>query len=182
MRKPRKMNSSRIRTLSGIKKSTLILSVAGLVFGAADLVGQSTANPSGAVAASQDAKDGPAQAIPGAQMSVDILSDTQGVDFNPYFARTLKTIAKSWTALLPDETRPPYNLLQGEAIIRFTINPDGKISAMHLDPNSQQVKLDRAAWAAITSIGQFPPLPPNFSGPNLELRIHFRVNEPNANR
>jgi hypothetical protein len=38
--------------------------------------------------------------------------------------------------------------------------------------------LDKAAWYAITSEGQFPPLPKQFHGPNLELRCGFFYNTP----
>ena len=123
-------------------------------------------------------KDGTTQTGPGNQASsVDILSDTRGVDFAPYFKQLLPMIYKSWLPLIPEEARPP-RYLKGETIIRFTINPDGKLAAMHLDASTRQVKLDRAAWGAITSIKQFPPLPAAFDGPNLELRIHFKVNTP----
>jgi TonB family protein len=169
------MNSSMIRTLVCSKRSVIVIAAAGLFFCASDIVAQSTSGPSGAIASSP--KDGTTPAIPWAQMSIDVLSDTRGVDFGPYLKHAIQAIRKSWIALLPDEARPPYNL-PAETIIRFTINPDGKITAMHLDTNSQQVKIDRAAWGAITSIGQFPPLPANFSGPNLELRVHFRVDSP----
>jgi hypothetical protein len=37
--------------------------------------------------------------------------------------------------------------------------------------------LDRAAWNSITSEGQFPPLPKQFHGPNLQLRVGFFYNE-----
>jgi outer membrane biosynthesis protein TonB len=108
---------------------------------------------------------------------VQILSDTQGIDFAPYLKQVLQTIRGLWLPLLPEEARPPVNM-QAETLIRFSVGPDGKISAMHLDGSTHQVKIDRAAWGAIVGAGQFPTLPAGFSGPYLELRIHFRVNRP----
>jgi len=107
----------------------------------------------------------------------EILSDTQGVDFGPYIRRILGDIKRNWIPLIPEEARPPLNK-QGETLIRFTILPDGRIAAMNLDGSSQDTAIDRACWGGITGVGQFPPLPANFHGPNLELRIDFLTNKP----
>jgi TonB family protein len=107
----------------------------------------------------------------------EILSDTQGVDFGPYIRRILEDIRRNWYPLIPEEARPPLNK-QGETLIRFTILPDGRIAAMNLDGSSQDQAIDRACWGGITGVGQFPPLPANFHGPNLELRIDFLTNKP----
>jgi len=105
----------------------------------------------------------------------EILSDTQGVNFQPYLQRILRLIYQQWIPLLPEEARPPLNK-RGTTQVRFTINPDGTIAAMHLDGSSHDDALNRAAWGSITGVGQFPPLPKQFHGPNLELRIHYLVN------
>lgn len=105
----------------------------------------------------------------------DILSDQQGVNFQPYMARIIRLIYAQWIPLLPEEARPPLNK-RGSTQVRFTINPDGTIAAMHLDGSSHDEALDKAAWGSITGVGQFPPLPKQFHGPNLELRIHYLVN------
>jgi outer membrane biosynthesis protein TonB len=107
----------------------------------------------------------------------EILSDTQGVDFGPYIRRILGDIKRNWIPLIPEEARPPLNK-QGETLIRFTINRDGTIAAMNLDGSSQDTAIDRACWGGITGVGQFPPLPAQFKGPNLELRVDFFTNKP----
>ena len=107
---------------------------------------------------------------------VDILSDTQGVDFNPYLRRILREIYDEWIPLIPEEARPPLSK-SGITMIRFTILPDGRIGGMHLDGSTHDDALNRAAWGSITGVGQFPPLPSQFHGPNLELRIHYLVNK-----
>jgi TonB family protein len=104
----------------------------------------------------------------------EILSDTQGVDFQPYLGRLMRQIYQQWIPLIPEEAQPPLNK-QGVTRIRFTINPDGSLAAIHLDGPSGDVALDRAAWGSVN--GQiFPPLPKQFTGPNLELRVHYLVN------
>jgi TonB family protein len=125
-----------------------------------------------------------APALVGAQMhhevradspGIDLLSDTQGVDFQPYLSRILKQIHGQWVKLLPDESRSPL-CKNGATLIRLTIQSDGTLTAMHLERSAQDHALDRAAWGSITGVGEFPPLPKGFHGQNLELRVHFRVN------
>jgi TonB family protein len=112
----------------------------------------------------------------GMNTGVDVLSDTMGVDFNPYLRRILREIYTTWLPLIPEEARPPLNK-QGTTLIRFSILPDGHIGTMTLDGSSHDDALNRAAWGSITGVGQFPPLPKEFHGPNLELRIHYLVNK-----
>lgn len=107
---------------------------------------------------------------------VDVLSDMQGVNFNPYLRAILQQIYNTWIPLIPEEARPPLNK-KGETQIRFMILPDGRVGMMHLDGSTHDDALNRAAWGSITGVGTFPPLPKEFHGPNLELRIHYLVNE-----
>ena len=111
----------------------------------------------------------------GGVSGVEVLSDTRGVDFNPYLKEMLAGIYGRWTGLLPEEARKP-TLAKGETDIRFIIRPDGQIAAMHLDANTHDDQLNKAAWGAVTGVQQFPPLPAAFTGPSLEVRVHFRVN------
>ena len=110
----------------------------------------------------------------GANTGYEVLSDTLGVDFGPYIKRILRMIYNSWVPLIPEETRPPLNK-EGSTLIRFTIGKDGIVTFMGLDASTHDQAIDRAAWGGIQGVGQFPPLPANFKGPNLELRIQFSV-------
>jgi hypothetical protein len=114
----------------------------------------------------------------GLNTGVDVLSDTMGVDFDPYLKKIIHEIYVTWLPLIPEEARPPLNK-SGETLIRFTILPNGKIGAMALDGSSHDDAINRAAWGSILGVGQFPALPSAFHGPNLELRIHYLVNKPN---
>jgi outer membrane biosynthesis protein TonB len=107
---------------------------------------------------------------------VDILSDTQGVDFNPYIRRIIQDIYRNWLPLIPEEAKPPL-MKQGETLVRFKILPDGRIGGMYLDGSTHDDAINRSCWGSITSEGQFPPLPSQFHGPELELRIHYFVNK-----
>ena len=169
------MNASVLAVSLRNKRPAILLVAIGLFFGSADVKGQTKEAPSDQ---SSNPKSDTPQSAPSSQRSgVEILTDTQGVDFGPYMRTALATIKKNWLPLIPEEARPPANV-QGETLIRFTITPDGKIGAMHLDQSSQHDNIDRAAWGAIAGVGQFPPLPTEFKGPKLELRIDFLTNLP----
>ena len=108
---------------------------------------------------------------------VEVLSDMQNVNFDPYLRRIIADIRRNWLPLIPAECEPPLSK-QGETLIRFMILPDGRIGGMWLDGSTHDDAINRSAWGSITSEGQFPPLPSQFHGPNLELRLHYYVNKP----
>lgn len=112
----------------------------------------------------------------GINTGVEILSDTQGVNFEPYIKRLLRILYNNWIPLIPEETLPPLNK-EGQTLIRFTINPDGSVAAMHLDDSTHDTAINHAAWGAITSSDPLPPLPKEFKGSNLELRIDFIISK-----
>jgi hypothetical protein len=116
------------------------------------------------------------------QPGAEILSDTMGVDFSAYMRRLHHDIQRNWDPLIPEEVQAPL-LKKGITGIRFMILPDGSISGPNngqpvLETPSGDVALDKAAWFAITSEGKFPPLPKEFHGPQLELRVRFYYNIP----
>jgi hypothetical protein len=113
---------------------------------------------------------------PGAGGDVQILSDQQGVDFNPWLRRWYFETEHTWDPLIPDEVNPPI-LKQGQVQIRFKVLPNGRImeGSMILEGRSGDTALDRAAWGALTG-SNYPPLPREFHGPYLELRAVFMYN------
>ena len=114
---------------------------------------------------------------PGAGGGVQVLSDTQGVDFNSWLARWHRETERTWDPLIPDEVNPPI-LKKGVVVIRFKVLPNGLIMdpiGMFLEGSSFDTALDRAAWGAITG-SNYPPLPREFHGPFLELRAIFFYN------
>jgi len=106
---------------------------------------------------------------------VQILSDTQGVDFNAWLHRWYYDTEHTWDPLIPDEVNAPI-LKSGAVQIRFKVLPNGQVTDMVLEGRSGDTGLDRAAWGAITG-SSYPPLPREFHGPYLELRALFLYNE-----
>jgi len=127
--------------------------------------------PSGADIGSAPGRGGPLQA--GAQ----ILSDLGDWDPNAYMRRLKADIQRNWDPLIPEEVQAPI-LKKGIVGIRFIILRDGEIGGVTLETTSGDKALDRAAWDAITSEGQFQALPKEYHGQQLDLRIGFFYNEP----
>lgn len=109
------------------------------------------------------------------QGNLEVLSDTQGVDFGPYLSRVLQAVKMNWYAIIPEAARPPL-LKRGKVAIQFVILPTGKVAGMQINAGSGDVSLDRAAWGGITASDPFAPLPKEFHGPYLALRFHFYYN------
>jgi TonB family protein len=104
--------------------------------------------------------------------NLEVLSDTQGVDFGPYLQRVLHDVKINWYNLIPVSAQMKH----GNLAIEFAITQDGKIADMHLAASSGDVPLDRAAWGGIVASNPFPPLPSEFKGPYLALRFRFFYN------
>jgi len=104
--------------------------------------------------------------------ALDILSDTQGVDFGPYLARILEDVRRNWYILIPESAE----MKKGKLAIEFAITKDGNVADMRLVATSGDPALDRAAWGGITASNPFPALPSEFTGPYLALRFRFYYN------
>jgi outer membrane biosynthesis protein TonB len=113
---------------------------------------------------------------PGAGGGVQVLSDTQGVDFSAWLQRWHHETQNTWDPLIPDEVNPPINK-QGIVVISFKVLPNGRLmdGSLKLEGRSGDSALDRAAWGALTG-SNYPSLPRDFHGPYLELRASFWYN------
>jgi TonB family protein len=111
------------------------------------------------------------------QAGATILSDVGDWDPSAYMRRLHNDIQRNWEPLIPEEVQAPL-MKRGVVGIRFIILRDGQIGDIKLETPSGDVALDKAAWYAITSEGQFPPLPREYHGQQLELRVGFFYNTP----
>lgn len=107
---------------------------------------------------------------------LQILSDTQGVDFSGWIQRWHQETLHTWDPLIPDEVNAPI-LKRGQVLIRFKVLPNGRLmeGSLVLEGRSGDTALDRAAWGALTG-SNYPSLPKDFHGPYLELRALFMYN------
>jgi TonB family protein len=106
---------------------------------------------------------------------VEMLTPTEGVDFTSYLARVLASVKRNWISVMPESVRLGE---QGRVALQFRIYRDGLVpdSDPSLMSTSGKEPLDRAAVSSIRASSPFPPLPSQFSGPYIELRIMYFYN------
>jgi len=104
--------------------------------------------------------------------NIEILSDTQGVDFVPYLQRISQVVRRNWHILIPESAE----LKKGKVAIEFAIAKNGQVSDMRMVASSGDRSLDTPAWGSITNSNPFLPLPAEFKGEYLALRFHYSYN------
>jgi TonB family protein len=113
----------------------------------------------------------PAPASGGSGLSIGGDNDRQmpGIPsdfrFAYYVQRMLALIESRWyKPAAPSETR---------ALVRFTINRDGRVSRIELESSSGNSSFDRAALRALYAANPLPPLPPAYRKPSLTVHLTF---------
>jgi len=61
----------------------------------------------------------------------------------------------------------------GVAVVKFTIQRDGRLTDVTVDKGSGIATLDLAAQRAVLATGALPPLPSAFPNPTLGVRLTF---------
>jgi outer membrane biosynthesis protein TonB len=111
--------------------------------------------------------------------NMELLTPTQGVDFNEYLRRVYIIVKRNWFSVMPESVRLGD---KGVVALQFRIMKNGIV------PDGEPVRLsgsgkeplDRAAVSSIRASSPFEPLPPAFSGPYIELRFTYYYNlQPN---
>lgn len=104
--------------------------------------------------------------------NLEILSDTMGVDFDPYLKRVLQDVRENWYRLIPESAE----MKKGKLALEFAIMKDGSVRGLTVTQGSGDITLDRPAYGSITASDPFPPLPAEFKGEFLSLRFRFYYN------
>ncbi len=107
--------------------------------------------------------------LPGPQ----ILSDTMGVDFDPYLLRVYLAVRRNWYSVIPEIARLGR---RGRAVVQFHILRDGGVEQLVLEDGSGTTSLDSAAMSSIRLSDPFPPLPSEFPGADIRLRFVYFYN------
>jgi outer membrane biosynthesis protein TonB len=106
---------------------------------------------------------------------VQMLTDTEGIDFNDYLHRVYIKVKQNWYAVMPASV---YLGDQGVVSLRFKIMKDGSVPDD--DPaqvfSSGKEPLDRAAFSSIRGSNPFQPLPAGFKAPYIELQFTYYYN------
>jgi outer membrane biosynthesis protein TonB len=117
---------------------------------------------------------GAGSAAPGSTgAGVRILTDTQGVNFDPYLRRIIEIVRRNWYAVMPETV---YLGTQGKVVIVFNINANGGVPGLRPLRLARTASLNQAAEASITASNPFPPLPTEFHGPFITLEFSFYYN------
>ncbi len=111
--------------------------------------------------------------VPGAAMQ--LLSDPGGADFIPYIRQILQTIKRNWLAVQPESVRMGR---RGKVVLQFQIKTNGVVDKVVFEEHSGADALDRAAVAGISASNPLPPLPSEFKGDKVVLRLNFMYNMP----
>jgi len=110
-----------------------------------------------------------------ASAGIEMLTDTEGIDFNDYLRRVYFTVKRNWEAVMPASVMLGD---QGVVSLQFKIMRDGSVP----DGDPQQIfssgkePLDRAAFSSIRASNPFPQLPAGFKAPYIELRFTYYYN------
>jgi TonB family protein len=118
---------------------------------------------------SQYNPENPNMNMPGPQ----IISDTMGVDFNPYLMRILSLVRRNWYSVIPEIARLGK---PGRVVLEFTILRNGNVPDLVLRAGSGTESLDGAAISSIHLSTPLPPLPPEFPGHDIRLRFIYLYN------
>jgi|HubBroStandDraft_6_1064221.scaffolds.fasta_scaffold55693_2 TonB family protein len=109
----------------------------------------------------------------------EILSDSMGVDFAPYFHQSvLPTLRRNWHSMVRQKNLAPSTAWK--IVAEFTILKDGTLDGLKLAESSGDPDADEAALDAIKSSAPFAALPAEFKGESLALRCHLDVFFPNT--
>ncbi len=107
--------------------------------------------------------------------NLELRSDPMGVDFRPYMIQVLAAVRRNWFAVYPEAARGG---LRGEVALEFAIAKQGLVVKVIYSTQSGMKPLDEAAVAAISASNPLPPLPKEFKGDRIVLRLTFMYNMP----
>jgi hypothetical protein len=106
---------------------------------------------------------------------LEMLTPDEGVDFSGYLQRVYLTVKRNWFAVMPSSVELGE---KGIVQLTFRIYRDGSVPGTDpvIGQQSGKEPLDRAAYSSIRASNPFEQLPPQFSGPYIELRYTYFYN------
>jgi TonB family protein len=109
--------------------------------------------------------------------TIEMLSDTKEVDFNPYLRELYVSVKKYWYMVMP---RSVLLGEQGMNGVEFHVLQDGSVpkDSLKLVLVSGKTSLDDASLHAVRKAAPFSHLPEKFPQPFIELRFTFYYNLP----
>ena len=106
--------------------------------------------------------------------TLQLLSNPQNVDFQPYLLQVLRVVKQNWLTVIPAEARQGR---RGNVTVRFVIDKKGVISNLIISAPSGTGAFDLAAATGLSmSNSHFPPLPAGYNGDEIRLQMTFAYN------
>lgn len=120
----------------------------------------------------EQGKDSPS---PKSMVQIEMLTPTEGVDFNSYIHNAYMTTRKRWMANIPPSVRSGE---RGKNVVQFRILRDGTVpkESCVIADSSKHDDLDEASLAAVRGAAPFGKLPEGFTADYVELRVGFSYN------
>jgi TonB family protein len=114
-----------------------------------------------------DAVAAPGDAKSAFAIGIQVLTPTDGIDFQPFAAVVSLRVKKRWLATMPQDSKEGK---QGVVSVRFSIDRDGKLAGSpSIATSSGDDSLDNAALTAVSGAVPFSPLPRDFPDAAVEL-------------
>jgi TonB family protein len=82
-----------------------------------------------------------------------------------YLSTMIQLIQQNWNG---------QQAVAGQALIKFTVQRDGRITAVQMERSSGYFALDQTAQRALLMTRQLPPLPAQFPDPTLTVHLNFQ--------
>ncbi len=125
----------------------------------------------------KDASPQPDSSSPHAKTSagLEVLTDTEGIDFNVYLRQLYSSVRNIWYANMPPSVEKGD---QGVNSVEFRVLQDGSVpkDSVKIRFQSGKAALDSVSLKAVREAAPFNHLPENFSRPFILLRITFYYN------
>ena len=126
--------------------------------------------------AMEDVSAGRRRASSGMDGAYQILTPTEGVDFNDYMQRVLASVRRNWYAVMPESAQLGD---RGRVVLEFSIRRDGSVPIRSATFARVRQRASRSRGGFRDSLLEsFDHLPPAFSGPEIRLRFIFLYNLP----
>ncbi len=112
-----------------------------------------------------------------AGLAIEMLSDTEGVDFNSYLRDAYLSVKKNWFANMPPAVEKGQ---QGINTVELRVLQDGSVPKdfLKMVRSSEKSDFDRASLQGVRDAAPFHHLPEAFSKSYIVLRFTFYYNLP----
>jgi TonB family protein len=107
--------------------------------------------------------------------NLQLLSDPNGFDFQPYLIQILARVKRNWMSVIPESVKMGR---RGQVLIQFIIDRHGAVPKLVIATSSGTESFDRAAVAGVSMSNPFPPLPADFKGDQIRVQLAFSYNAP----